>query len=118
MNIFGNKFKAAVLALAIALGVMFSTTQSKAAFYNSYYSSYIYYHNLYLSTGVARYYYVAEGFYYYYLSGYYGDYYGYNVDPLYFKSDKHLNPGYYSSFTYHDYYYNYLAYIGDYYIRL
>ena len=92
---------------------MFGTTQqSKAAFYDNYYSYYQYYHNLYLRTGVAQYYWDALGFYYSYLAGYYGDHDGFYYDAVGYKS---IN--YRGSTTYAVYYYNTYAFYGDYYIR-
>ena len=114
MKILSKKLKTAVLVLAIALGVMFGTTQqSKAAFYNNYYTLYSIYLSYYYSTGIAQYYWDAYAFYYYYLAGYYGDYFGYYADPF---ADKSTN--YRGSTTYAGYYYNTYAYYGDYYARL
>jgi hypothetical protein len=108
-----RKIKAACLIMCIALGVMIASTQeSKAAYYNYYYSDYLYYLNLYRTYGVAQYYWDAIGFYYYYLAGYYGDYYGYYYDAVYYKSTN-----YRGSNSNALYYYNLYAADGDYYIR-
>jgi len=113
VNTLIRKFKIAILVVGIAFSVMFGTTQqSKAAFYNNYYSICQYYLNLYGHTGVAQYYYDAIAFLYYYYAGYYGDYYGYYYDSVGYKS---IN--YRGSITYAEYYYNYYAYLGDYVLR-
>jgi hypothetical protein len=109
-----RKIKASFLIMCIALGVMIGSTQeSKAAYYNNYNSLYVYYLNLYHSTGVPQYYYDAVAFYYYYLAGLYGDYYGYYYDSVGYKSTN-----YRGSTTYAGYYYDVYASYGDYYIRL
>jgi hypothetical protein len=113
-----RKIKAAFLIVCIALAVMFgSTQQSKAAYYDNYYSNYVSYINAYNSTGYSPYLYIASAYYYYYLSGYYGDYYGYYSDSFAFKSDQHINASYLSPSTSHDINYNYYAYIGDWYFH-
>jgi hypothetical protein len=109
-----KQIKAPFLIAAIVVGVTFgSTQQSKAAFYDNYYTNYVYYINLYNSTGIAQYYYDGIGFYYYYLAGYNGDYFGYFYDSPGAKSTY-----YRGSTTNAIYQYNYYAYFGDYYIRL
>lgn len=114
MNTLIKKLKAIILAVGIAFCVMFGTTQqSKAAFYNNYYSLYLTYYHYYLTYHVAQYYYDAIGFLYYYYAGYYGDYYGYYADPIEFKSTV-----YRTSEPNAAYYYNAYAYDGDYYFRL
>jgi hypothetical protein len=71
MNILGKKFKASVLMLGITLGAMFGTAQqSKAAFYNNYYTLYANYLSAYKRTGIAQYYWNAIASYYYYVAGY------------------------------------------------
>ena len=108
-----KQIKASFLIVAIAAAVMIgSTQQSRAAYYPIYYNDYVYYLNLYYSTGVGQYYWDAIGYYYYYLAGYYGDYYGYYYDPFGYKSTN-----YSGSTTYEGYYYNLYAYYGDYYVR-
>jgi hypothetical protein len=114
MKTFIKHVKSAFLIAFIATGLMFgSTQQCKAAYYNNYYSSYVYYISLYNSTHVAQYYYDALAYYYYYAAGLNGDYYGYYSDPLGYKSTN-----YRGSITYAGYYYNLYAYYGDYYARL
>ena len=120
MNILIRKFKAAILVVGIAFCVMLGTTQqstaakhSTPAFYNKYYSTYLYYSNLYSRTRVAQYYYAAQAFLYYYDAGYWGDYNGYYSDPVGYKSTT-----YRGSTTYAGYYYDLYATYGDYYIRL
>jgi hypothetical protein len=106
--------KSTFLIASIAAGLMIgSTQQCKAAYYNNYYSDYVYYLSLYNSTHVAQYYYDAVAFYYYYTAGYYGDYYGFYADRVGYKSTT-----YRGSTTYAGYYYNLYAYYGDYYVRL
>jgi hypothetical protein len=113
MNILGKKLKTAILTSGIALGVMFgSTQQSKAAFYDNYYTLYSTYLSYYQRTGIAQYYWDAVAFHYYYLAGYYGDYFGRYYDRFGFKSTN------YAGSTYAAYYYNTYAYYGDYYWRL
>jgi hypothetical protein len=107
------RIKSALLLTCLALSVMIASTQrSNAAFYDNYASLNQYYYNLYLHTGVPQYYYAAIGFLYYYYAGYYGDYYGYQSDPVAYKSTN-----YRGSTTAAGYYYNLYAYYGDYYIR-
>jgi hypothetical protein len=109
-----KQFKAAFLILGIASGVLMGTVQqSKAAYYDNYYTYYNYYLSLYDQTGTVQYYYDAVGYYYYYLAGLYGDYYGYYDDGIGEKS-----PYYRGSATYAEINYNYYAQYGDYYIRL
>jgi hypothetical protein len=109
-----RKIKSVMLVTFLALTVMIASTQrSNAAYYSNYYSQYQFYYNLYLRTGVPQYYYNAVGFYYYYLAGHYGDYYGYNSDPVGYKSTN-----YRGSTTFAGYYYNLYASYGDYYIHL
>lgn len=114
MNILGKKFKTTILTLGIALGVMFGATQqSKAAFYNKYFTAYQVYTNLYQRTRIAQFYYDARAFLYYYYAGYFGDFAGYHYDPVGFKSTT-----YRGSTTYAGNYYDTYAYYGDYFIRL
>jgi hypothetical protein len=114
-----KQIKATFLITAIAVVLMIGITQqSKAAYYDNYYSYYQSYINSYNLTGNAYYYYTGYAFYYYYLSGLYGDSYAFQYDPFGNYSDRHVNPTYYSSFTYHDNYYNYYASIGDAYYRV
>jgi hypothetical protein len=109
-----KQIKSTFLIAAIAAGLMFGSAQScKAAYYNNYYSAYVYYLNAYNSTHVVQYYYAAVAYYYYYVAGFDGDYYGFYADPVGFKSTN-----YRGSITYAGYYYNLFAYYGDYYIRL
>jgi hypothetical protein len=112
-----KRIKTAFLIIGIALAVMCGTTQSKAAYYDNYYSFFQSYINAYNSTGNAYYLYTGYAFYYYYLAGLYGDYDGYYYDPYGNKSDRHIG-NYYSSFTYNDIYFNYYAFYGDYYYRI
>jgi hypothetical protein len=113
MKILSKKLKIAVLVLGVALGVMFGTTQqSKAAFYNNYYTLSSNYLSYYQSTGIAQYYWDAYAYYYYYLAGYYGDYFGYYSDSFGYKSTN------YAGSTYAAYYYGTYTYYGDYYSRL
>jgi hypothetical protein len=112
MNILGRKFKAAALALAIALGLMFGATQqSKAAFYDNYLIRFSNYLNLYHRTGIPQLYWDAIAYHYYYLAGHFGDLYGYRLDPFGFKSTN------YAGSTYAAYYYGTFAYYGDYFAR-
>ena len=75
------------LILAVALAVMIgSTERSSAAYYNYYYSDYLYYLSVYHATGALIYYDAAIAFYYYYLAGFEGDYTGYFDDAYGFKS--------------------------------
>jgi len=114
-----RKIKAAFLIVSVALGIMFGTTQqSKAAYYDNYYSYYQAYINYYNATGNPYYYYTGLAFYYYYQSGFTGDHDAFYYDPFGNYSDKHLSSSYFSSFTYHDIYYNYYAWIGDSYYRV
>lgn len=109
MNNHTKKFKVTLLALAIALGVMFGTTQqSKAAFYDNYYNYFLHYMNLYHSTGVAQYYWDAIALYDYYLAGYYSDFFGFRYDEFRYKSTE-----YKGSTTYASYYYDKYTHIGD-----
>ena len=113
MKILSKKLKTAVLVLAIALGVMFGTTQqSKAAFYNNYLTQHSIALSYYYSTGNVQYYWGSRAYYYYYLAGYYGDYYGYYSDRFGYKSTN------YAGSTYAAYYYGNYTYYGDYYARL
>jgi hypothetical protein len=114
-----KKIKTPLLFTIITLSVMFGTTQkSQACYYDNYYTNYQNNLSAYNSTGNACYYYTAVAFYYYYISGYYGDYYAYRYDPYGNYSDKHIDSRYYSSYTFHDIYYNYYAYYGDIYWRV
>ena len=109
-----KQIKSIYLMAALVAGLMVgSTQQSRAAFYDNYYSLYVIYLNAYNSTGVLQYYYNAIAFYYYYIAGYSGDYYGYYYDPTGFKSTI-----YRGSTTFAGYYYDHFAFYGDYYIRL
>ena len=119
MTTLWTKIQASLLVI-VAVGVLMlgSTQQCKAAYYDNYYSIYQEYLSAYDSTGNPYYYYTGYCYYYYYIAGLYADYYGYNYDPSGNKSDKHLDPGYYASFSYYDIYWNYYAYIGDYYYRI
>jgi hypothetical protein len=111
--------RSALLAVCIVMGVMFGgTQQGQAAYYDNYYSYYQSYINAYNQTGNPYYYYTGRAFYYYYLSGFSGDYDAFYYDPYGNYSDRHLSSSYYSSFSYHDIYYNYYADFGDYYFRL
>jgi hypothetical protein len=119
--------KATIITVGIAFGISLGMTQpSEAAiptgtyypYYNNYYNSFLTYWSFYNTYHVTCYYYDAYAFYYYYLAGYLGDGNGYIYDPLGNKSDKHVNPGYYSSYTYDDNYFNLYAYYGDYYWRV
>jgi hypothetical protein len=113
-----KQIKATLLVVGITLGVMFgSTQQSKASYYDNYYSYYQTYNNYYNVYHNPYYLYTAYAFYFYYLSGYYGDSYAFRYDPYGDYSDKHLSTSYYSSYTYHDNYYNYYAWLGDLYWR-
>src|ERR1700730_15225149 len=97
-----KRLKSTFLIASIATGLMIgSTQQCKAAYYNNYYSDYVYYLGLYNSTHVAQYYYESVAFYYYYTAGYYGDYYGFYADRFGYKSTN-----YNRSITYAGYYYN------------
>jgi hypothetical protein len=118
MNTVVKKIKAAFLIIGVGLSVMFgSTQQSQAAYFDNYYSYYQNYLSYYNQTGNAYYYYTGYAFYYYYLAGYYADLYAFDYDPYGNYSDRNISSSYYSSFTYHDIYYNYYADYGDVYYR-
>jgi hypothetical protein len=109
-----KKFKAGFLIVGVGLSLMFgSAQQTQAAYYDNYYSYFQHFLSYYNQTGNAYYYYTGYAFYYYYLAGLYGDYDAFTYDPYGNYSDRQINSGYYSSFTYHDIYYNYYADIGD-----
>ena len=105
-----KQIKTTFIITAIALGLMVSSTQQcRAAYYDEYYSWYVYYLNLYVSTAFVPYYYDSLAYYYYYLAGLNGDYAGFNYDVFGYKSTQYRggnsNAGYY---------YNSYAYSGDY----
>ena len=108
MNILGKKIRTAVLALCIALSLMFgSTQQSKAAFYDYYYNLYSYYLSLTVQYHSVPFGHIAFANLYYYYAGYFADYYGYAGDQYGYKSVE------YGGNTQAAYYYDYFTYIGD-----
>ena len=107
-----KEIKVTVLIAAIAVGLLGSTQQCRAAYFPNYYYSYQTYLGYYNSTGNRQYLRWAVGFLYYYYAGYYGDYYGYNSDNYGYKSTN-----FNGSNTYCLANYNYYAYLGDYYAR-
>ena len=129
MNTATRRLNAAVLIIGIIFGLVLGSTQRVEAqklpvptnttpyypYYNNYYNNFIDWQSAYNTYHVTCYYYYYLMYLYYYYAGLFGDYVGYYYDPLCYKSDKHLDNKYYSSFTYHDYYYNLYAYYGDWY---
>ena len=112
MSVFKN-IKAAVLMAAIALGLLFSSTErSQATYYENYYTYYQDYYSYYEQGYGTAYLYYAYAYYYYYIAGYYSDYYDYYYDSFGSKS-----PTYRGSQPYWDSIWNAYSVYGDEYAR-